>query len=623
MLKKKRKQALAVILAAVMCSGQQALAAELIQEKQAAEIFTDDAEIFSSGAGGEEEFTEKEPEENIEILPEEAIDGNEKRSGIVCTPANGTVFEPILPKEYESVWDDGDIEENPRRDIEIVNNGNKPVKVNIGAMKHFFTMTEKYDVNTGYEGVFSGSGTLEPGKYLFVRVYCKKSEGIFKENIKINVSNGTKLSYTISQDCPPVAEAEDFVRVSAEELEFGATGVGYQTPPKAKKITVTNISKETIRLQHKGSSDAFNVSDFSRETLKPGEKAFYTVQPKSGLKGKIYKEQLLFRIYAKKNTQTEYAVNAAFRVYPYKLTAIAEISPITGIRNGREKTAEGLGLPETVGLELDGSDYTEKYGEIAWDVKNCAYNPMQTTEQKFTVNGLVKLPKTVQNENNIDLHVSTEVQVEAYVPLKKPIILKVREELNNCIDFSFEATDYGVAGYDVVAAKNPEQLKKGEYCFRKLDNQGYGLGYLSFDSVEKGTYYFAMRTYEYRNGVKTYSEWSDSVKTVKKSRRPGKAVIKSVKIKGATVQVTVENCRNCDGYDGVLAEMEFYGKPYKSVYIVKNRKQTTLTFKNVKNGTYYVGVHGYNRDFAVGSRHPKAFGEWSELKRIRVKNGKK
>lgn len=154
MLKKKRKQALAVILAAVMCSGQQALAAELIQEKQAAEIFTDDAEIFSSGAGGEEEFTEKEPEENIEILPEEAIDGNEKRSGIVCTPANGTVFEPILPKEYESVWEDGDIEENPRRDIEIVNNGNKPVKVNIGEMKHFFTMTEKYDVNTGYEGVF-------------------------------------------------------------------------------------------------------------------------------------------------------------------------------------------------------------------------------------------------------------------------------------------------------------------------------------------------------------------------------------------------------------------------------------------------------------------------------------
>lgn len=71
-----------------------------------------------------------------------------------------------------------------------------------------------------------------------------------------------------------MAEAEDFVRVSAEELEFGATGVGYQTPPKAKKITVTNISKETIRLQHKGSSDAFNVSDFSRETLKPGRKLF-------------------------------------------------------------------------------------------------------------------------------------------------------------------------------------------------------------------------------------------------------------------------------------------------------------------------------------------------------------
>lgn len=623
MLKKKRKQALALILAAVMCSGQQAWAAELIQEKQPAEIFTDDSEIFSSGAGEEEKFAEKDSEENIEILPEEAIDGNAKRSGIVCTPANGTVFEPILPKEYESEWGDGDIEENPHRDIEIVNNGNNPVKVNIEPMKHFFMMIEKYDVNTGYEGDFSGSGTLESGKYLFIRVYCKKSEGIFKENIKINVSDGTKLKYTISQNCPPVAEAEDFVRVSTKELDFGETGVGYQTPPKAKKITVTNISKETIRLQHKGTSAAFKAGNFSRETLKPGEKASYTVQPKSGLKGKIYKEQLLFRIYAKKNTQTEYAVNAAFRVYPYKLTAIAGISPITGIRNGREKTAEGLGLPKTVGLELDGSDYTEKYGEIVWDVKKCAYNPMQTTEQKFTVNGLVKLPKMVQNENNIDLHVSTEVQVDAYVPLKKPIIYKVSEERNHCLGVSFEATDYGVAGYDVVAAKNPEQLKKGEYCFKKLDNQGYGLGYLSFDSVEKGTYYFAMRTYEYRNGVKTYSEWSDFVKTVKKSRRPGKAVIKSVKIKGATVQVTVENCRNCDGYDGVLAVHELDGKPYESVYIVKNRKQTTLTFKNVKNGTYYVGVHGYNRDFAVGSGHPKAFGEWSELKRIRVKNGRK
>lgn len=377
---------------------------------------------------------------------------------------------------------------------------------------------------------------------------------------------------------------------------------------------MTNISKETIRLQHKGSSDVFNVSDFSRETLKPGEKASYTVQPKSGLKGKIYKEQLLFRIYAKKNTQTEYAVNAAFRVYPYKLTAIAEISPITGIRNGREKTAEGLGLPETVGLELDGSDYTEKYGEIAWDVKNCAYNPMQTTEQKFTVNGLVKLPKTVQNENNIDLHVSTEVQVDAYVPLKKPIIREVKECANNILTVSTEIDWNGVEGREIVGAESLEQLEKGEYCFYDQDGD-------PFYDVEQGTYYFAVRIYEYRNGKKTWSEWSDPVKVVKKARHPGKVVIKSVKIKGATVQVTVENCRNCDGYDGVLAKHEFYGMPYESAYIVKNRKQTTLTFTNVKNGFYYLGVHGYNRDFAVGSGYPKAFGEWSELKEIVVDRG--
>lgn len=133
-----------------------------------------------------------------------------------------------------------------------------------------------------------------------------------------------------------------------------------------------------------------------------------------------------------------------------------------------------------------------------------------------------------------------EKTVDAYVSLKKPVIKKVTESSNNAIDVFLEEWNSGAAGYDVVASKSLEKLKKREYCLSSLGNENVGLGYCSFQNVEKGNYYFALRLYEYVNGEKIHSEWSEPVKLAKTSRLPKKAVIKSVKIKGSTVQVTVK-----------------------------------------------------------------------------------
>lgn len=609
MLKKRGKQILTVFMSAVMCFGQPLPAAA--SEPEETEIFTDEEEIFISGEQDTDGFTEEETEEDIEILSEEVADGNAKNSGIVCSPKNGTVFEPIRPEEFDHLGEDSDVEEMPARELKIVNKGNKSVTIRTSSLKNFYLMKEKYDENMVFKGDGDKAEILEPGENLYIRFLAKSSEATFKENISISVSDGTKLKYTLSQECPHVISYVDYVKVTPNELNFGEKETGYSSAPKAKKVTVTNISKETIRLEHKGTPKAFKVSRFNKITLKPGEKASYTIQPQTGLKGCKYSEWLAVRIFDQKNGMAEYKINAVFNVLPYNPVEIDRSNlDFRQLRNGREKTVDGLDLPKIAIVFLDESKCVTESCDIIWDLDNCTYDPANKKEQNFVVNGIVQLPDNMKNGNNTDLRVCTKRRVDAYVSLQKPVIKKVTESSNNAADVFFEEWNSGASGWDVVAAKSLEKLKKGEYCLSSLGNGDIGYGHCIFRNVEKGTYYFVLRLYEYVNGEKIYSEWSEPVKLVKTARLPKKAVIKSVKIKGSTVQVTVKRDSNSDGYDAVLSKDEFDGTPYRSAYVVKNKKETTFTFTKVKKGWYYLGVHGYNRDFHTEFGNPKAFGEW-------------
>ena len=70
---------------------------------------------------------------------------------------------------------------------------------------------------------------------------------------------------------------------------------------------------------------------------------------------------------------------------------------------GAEKSAEGLGLPETVKIKTESSDITS--APVTWDFKNVKYDPNKDDEQKFEVSGEITLPDTVVNKNNIPLNV--------------------------------------------------------------------------------------------------------------------------------------------------------------------------------------------------------------------------
>ena len=114
-----------------------------------------------------------------------------------------------------------------------------------------------------------------------------------------------------------------------------------------------------------------------------------------------------------------------------RITAPADV---TGVPHGTEATAEGLGLPATVGLETHlrnnvggniatirnaggpyGTNVRTLRAPITWNITASDYDPAYTGSQAFTVTGTVgQLPREVVNSNNISLTTTIDVQVFAY-----------------------------------------------------------------------------------------------------------------------------------------------------------------------------------------------------------------
>ena len=99
------------------------------------------------------------------------------------------------------------------------------------------------------------------------------------------------------------------------------------------------------------------------------------------------------------------------------------ISPdaVKGLLNGTEKTAEALGLPQTVKIMTNDGDCLD--AAVIWDVDGAQYDPTVKTEQKFTVNGEVQLPADVANTYVIPLTASIEVTVAAAKPVGDKTLL--------------------------------------------------------------------------------------------------------------------------------------------------------------------------------------------------------
>ena len=104
---------------------------------------------------------------------------------------------------------------------------------------------------------------------------------------------------------------------------------------------------------------------------------------------------------------------------------------------------------------------------------------------------------------------------------------------------------------------------------------------------------------------------------------PSTPTITSVKVKGSTVTVTYTESENATGYDVVLGtsvkKVNGERRPVEYGKLVKKNVEegtVEVTFTNVPAGTYYAGLHAYNRTSANAS---KVFSKWSNHKTVRVK----
>ena len=179
----------------------------------------------------------------------------------------------------------------------------------------------------------------------------------------------------------------------------------------------------------------------------------------------------------------------------------------------------------------------------------------------------------------------------------------------------------GASGYDYVISTDRDCITNKNY---DSVNKNQIKTTTDFNYVQQGTYYAYCHAWTRdENGKKVFGEWSNAYPFAVSAITPSQPVITSVKAKGNTVTVTYTKATTADGYDVVLGSAaknvngEYrpveYGKLVK-----KNIKGNvvTATFKNVKKGTYYAGLHAFNRTSEDGK---KVFSQWSNVKKVTVK----
>ena len=126
------------------------------------------------------------------------------------------------------------------------------------------------------------------------------------------------------------------------------------------------------------------------------------------------------------------------------------------------------------------------------------------------------------------------------------------------------------------------------------------------------------------NGKKVFGEWSNAYPFSVTAITPDTPEILSVKTKGSTITVTYKESANSTGYDVVLGKgsKKEHGetRPYQyGKYKKLNVKPGVCkaVFKNVPAGTYYAGVHSWNR--TASENDNKVFSKWSNLETAKVK----
>lgn len=168
--------------------------------------------------------------------------------------------------------------------------------------------------------------------------------------------------------------------------------------------------------------------------------------------------------------------------------------------------------------------------------------------------------------------------------------------------------------YQYVLSKSKDFPQTGDvlYQVKKTTVTEY-----QFDTLDKGTYYlYARSARELSDGTDEYSQWTKAVKVSVAVQAPETPEIKSVKVNGTTVTVTVGKVSGTKGYGIVLADHAYIDpvqnqkEPVQLYYVSINNKSTVYTFKNTRTGDYCVLARTYTRN----AKGQNVYSPWSEEK---------
>ncbi len=284
------------------------------------------------------------------------------------------------------------------------------------------------------------------------------------------------------------------------------------------------------------------------------------------------------------------------------------------------------------------TDYNGNYQCWGIDKKNINDCTVTVKDGVVTVlNGYLPVPATeytAKNNNDGTYTVTADSKSKNYTGSKTvkadgkaedekpdaPMISSVKVVGNKAtVILSGEAE--GATGYDYVISKDRDCINNKNYA---SVNKNQVKTTTDFTYVQQGTYYAYCHAWKRgADGKKVFGDWSNAFPFVVSAITPAQPVITSVKAKGNTVTVTYTQASNATGYDVVLgtAAKNVNGEVRPVSYgklVKKNIKGNvvTATFKNVKKGTYYAGLHAFNKTSEDGK---KVFSRWSNVKKVTVK----
>ena len=523
-----------------------------------------------------------------------------------------------------------------------------------------YPTTSKVNVNAGDASVtlapvktntnFTG-GTKEVGFKILPRALTTSELNgtfyAFDENgDKINFTNtkyvfgydGTEKTFKDIKFIPSVAKYDTMKLVEGKDYEIkyfnNITG-------PAAYVYVVGIGNYTGSTKFAGSEEKYTVAqDFSIEGVTVGRKNI-TVADTEYAGGVAVTPNVTIKVGEKTLVEGT----------DYEFTGLSNNADVTGankvlkatlkLKNGY-KLSNGSGEWTGVFSNPIADDTTNTYSvDVTWKIvkKDLANTTISISETngKLTatvLNGNVVVPATeydVKDNGDGTATVTAKADSKGYTGSQKVSVKKSENVgapmISNVTVTGNKATVIlsgdveGASGYDYVISTDRDCITNKDY---DSVNKNQVKTNTTFEYVGQGTYYAYCHAWTRdENGKKVFGEWSNAYPFSVSAITPSQPVITSVKVSGSTVTVKYIKASNADGYDVVLgsAAKKVNGE-YRPVsygkLVKKNIKGNvvTATFKNVKKGTYYAGLHAFNKTSEDGK---KVFSQWSNVKKVTVK----